>query len=406
MTPPVRRVAVVTGTRADYGLLRPTIARLHADERFELSLVVAAMHLSPLFGMTVSEIEADGFPIAARVPTENAGEDRPASFALRIAEGLTGFARALEEVDPDVLLVLGDRWEMLAAALAATGQGVPIAHVHGGELSEGSLDDAMRHCLTKLAHLHFVAAREYGERVCQLGEQPGRVHVAGAAGIESILTLPLVSREELADDLGAQLEHPLAALTFHPESLDPGEAGAHADAVVSAVEAAFDGRGSVVVTLPNDDPGNAAVRERMLRLAAERPNVVAVESLGQLRYLSLLSHADVVVGNSSSGVLEAPSFRVPVVNVGDRQRGRLMAANVIGAAPDRDAVAAALERALDPAFRASLDGMESPFGSGRTSEAIVEALAEAPLDTLREKRFLDLPDGPWRGPLEFAGGPA
>ncbi|MEA2479173.1 MAG: hypothetical protein QOJ07_1095 [Thermoleophilaceae bacterium] len=390
---PKRRVAVVTGTRADYGLLRPTLARLHEDPRFDLRLIVAAMHLDPRHGNTIGEIE---FPVAAELGSG------PDDFGDRMAAALAGFTTALAELRPDVLLVLGDRWEVLAAALAATGLAIPIAHLHGGELSEGSLDDAMRHSVTKLAHLHFVAAREYGERVVQLGERPDRVHLAGAAGIESIATLPLLGLEELAGRIGVPLARPLASLTFHPASLDAGGAAADAAELAAAVEDVFGAAGTVVVSLPNDDPGSADVRAELVALTARAPNVVAFESLGQLRYLSLLKNADVVVGNSSSGVLEAPWFRVPVVNVGDRQRGRIAPANVIGAPAERGAIAAALRRALDPAFRDGLADMDNPFGEGDTSRIVVEALAAAPLAALRDKRFLDLPDGPWRSGLRFA----
>jgi UDP-hydrolysing UDP-N-acetyl-D-glucosamine 2-epimerase len=386
-----RRVAVVTGTRADYGLLRPTIARLRSDPRFELQLVATGMHLDPRYGSTLDEIEA---PVAARVAID--GDE----YGPRLARAIESLTGALAGLRPQVVLLLGDRWEILAAALAATGLGVPIAHMHGGELSEGSLDDAMRHALTKLSHLHFVAARPYAERVVQLGEDPARVYLAGAAALESIRELELLDRDGLEASLGIELARPLASLTFHPASLLPDAAGAQARELALAVEDVFES-GTVVVSLPNDDPGSAAVRRELLALGDRRANVHAFDSLGQLRYLSLLSHADVVAGNSSSGVLEAPAFGVPVVNVGDRQRGRLMTANVIHAEPDRGAIAAALRRALDPGFRASVAGLDNPYGEGETSRIVVDALADAELDRLRDKRFHDLPDGPWRDALRF-----
>jgi UDP-hydrolysing UDP-N-acetyl-D-glucosamine 2-epimerase len=389
-----RRVAVVTGTRADYGLLRPTIARLDGDPRFELQLIVAAMHLDPRYGDTVSEIE---FPVSARV---DAGPDD--GYAARMATALASFERTLAVLRPDVLVVLGDRWEILSAALAATGRGIPIAHLHGGELSEGSLDDAMRHSITKLAHLHFAAARPYAERIVQLGEDPARVYVAGAAALESIATLSLLDLAALQVELGLELARPLASLTFHPSSLTAGNAQREARELALAVEDVFES-GTVVVSLPNDDPGSADVRAELLELSARRPNVTAFESLGQLRYLSLLRNADVVVGNSSSGVLEAPSFGVPVVNVGDRQRGRLMPATVLHSAPDREQVASALRSALAPGFRQAAAEIDNPYGDGRTSQIVVDALAAAALGELRDKRFHDLPDGPWRDGLRLAG---
>lgn len=400
------KVAVVSGSRADYGLLRPTIAALHADPRFSPALLITAMHLSDAHGMTVREVEADGWPIAARVPA-----GRPVAqagdFGRNIGETTVAFVTALREIAPDVLLVLGDRYEILAAALAATSLGIPIAHLHGGELSEGSLDDATRHCITKLSHLHLVAAEPYAQRVCQLGEEPWRVHVVGAAGLESILGLSLLSRAELAGELGLhELTPPLISLTLHAASLAPEASEQLAHVVTGAVDEALgESRGTVVLTLPNDDPGSAAIRERLLAWAAERERVHAYESLGQLRYLSLLGHSDAAVGNSSSLLLEAPAFQLPAVNVGQRQHGRLQPANVLSVAAESSAVAAGLARALDPAFRASLDGMANPYGDGQVSRRVLAALADAPpAARLREKHFLDLPDAPWRGAVSEALG--
>ena len=402
------KVAVVTGSRADYGLLRPTLRALHQDPRFDLCLLVSAMHLDASYGDTITEIEADGHEIAALVPAGvpvRGAED----FGRNLGHATVAFSEALEACAPDVLIVLGDRFESLAAALAASGLGLVVAHLHGGELTEGSLDDALRHCITKLSHLHLVATQTYAERVCQLGEQPSHVHVVGAAGIESIRRLSLLDRDALARSLDLrELAAPLVALTLHPSSLSPAQAGAHTDVVTSAVDEVLDGRGCVVVTMPNDDPGNAIVRERLSAWAQARANVHAYASLGQLRYLILLSHADVMLGNSSSAIIEAPSFRLPVVNVGERQRGRLMAANVLSCQPRQAAIAAALHGALDPQFRISLGDLDNPYDQGDASAAVLAALAEAPLADLLDKRFFDLPDAPWRAHVRLAcsGAPA
>lgn len=398
-----RRVAVVTGSRADYGLLRPTLKRLEEDPRMDLALVACAMHLSDAFGNTLEEVEADGFEVAARVPTD-ADDDAPGALGRRLAAAAGGFTEAFTDLEPDLVLLLGDRYEMLGAALAATGLGLVIAHVHGGELSEGSLDDAMRHSITKLAHIHFVAAREYGERVCQLGEQPGRVHVVGAAGLEAIRALEPLPLDELAGSLGVeQPGTPLIVATLHPASIEPERAAADAEEVSAALrELAADGA-TIVVTLPNDDPGNRPVRDAMLELASSAPGVSAHASLGQRRYLSLLSHADLVVGNSSSGLIEAPGLGVPVVNVGDRQRGRLRSALVIDSAPERVAVLEAARRGLDPAFREGARGVPNPYGDGDVSRRVVETLASTGLGPdIRRKQFADLPDAPWRARLELA----
>jgi UDP-hydrolysing UDP-N-acetyl-D-glucosamine 2-epimerase len=400
------KVAVVTGSRADYGLLRPTLCALRDDPRFQTSLLVTAMHLDPDYGETLAEIEADGHAIAARVPA-GAPVRKGRDFAHNLGVATVAFGEALAACRPDLLLVLGDRFESLAAALGATGQGLPIAHLHGGELSEGSLDDALRHCVTKLSHLHLVATRSYAERVCQLGEDPSAVHVVGATGPESIRRCELLARDTLAEALEVRaLPSPLVAVTLHPASLDPERSGRHAAALTGAVDDVIAGEGCVIVTLPNDDPGNASVRAHLLSWARERGNVHVFASLGQHRYLSLLSHADVVLGNSSSAIIEAPSFRVPVVNVGERQRGRLAAENVIDCVATRPVIAAAMSRALDPAFRASLDGLLNPYDHGDVSARVVEILAAAPLADLLDKRFFDLRDGPWRAQLRFAQTPA
>jgi GDP/UDP-N,N'-diacetylbacillosamine 2-epimerase (hydrolysing) len=399
----VKKIVVVTGSRADYGLLRPTLRALDADARFELQLLVSATHLQPEYGLTLTEIEADGFTIAGRVETVEVRDAE--DLARSLAAGIRGFTERFVVLEPNVLLVLGDRHEALSAALAATGVGIPIAHIHGGELSEGSVDDAQRHCLTKLAHIHFVATRLYGERVCQLGEQPERVFDVGAPAVEAIRTLPLLGREALEEALGGvTLERPLIALTLHPPSLEPGAAAHEASEVVEGLDRVIETGGSVVVTLPGDDLGNVETRRVLLAYADRRANVHPFAALGQLRYLSLLLHADAVLGNSSSGLIEAPSFRLPVVNVGNRQTGRLRTPNVIDSTGEAGAVADALTRALDPAFRASLADMRNPYGEGEVSARIVEVLAGS-TQGLRQKRFFDVPDGPWRTELVLGSDP-
>jgi len=358
------------------------------------------MHLNPKYGLTVDEIERDGFEASARVETPDVHD--PGDLAAALAQAIEGFSESLGKLQPNLLLVLGDRHEILSAALAATAHGVPVAHVHGGELSEGSIDDMFRHCVTKLAHIHFVATRAYAERVCQLGERPERVHVVGAAAIEAIRTMPLLERDALGEALGLVLESPLVALTLHPASLEPELADRDAMVVTFGLDAAIGETGTVVLTLPNDDPGNVQTRRRLDEYAQQRSNVHVFDALGQLRYLSLLRHADVVVGNSSSGLIEAPSFNVPVVNVGSRQQGRFRAANVIDCEADAGAVELAVKRALDPGFRSSLEAGSSPLGEGNVSSQILEVLAAAvPVDELRRKRFFDLPDAEWRPSLSL-----
>ncbi len=399
------KVAVITGSRADYGLLRPTLRALREAPGFEPALLVTAMHLDPIYGDTLAEIEADGNTIAARVPA--GGSVRcPGDFARNIGLTTIAFSDALAQCAPDALLVLGDRFEVLAGALAATSLGVPVAHMHGGELSEGSLDDALRHCVTKLSCLHFVSTRAYAERVCQLGEDPASVHVVGAAATESIERLALLDRGELATALTLDsLPPPLVALTVHAESRNPSGAESLTRSVTEAVDEVLAGAGCVVATLPNDDPGSAVVRELLCSWGEGRENIHVFATLGQLRFLSLLACADAVVGNSSSAIIEAPSFRVPVVNVGERQRGRLTAANTIDCRAQRASVVEALRGALDPAFRASLAGLENPYDHGEVAPCILSALSEAEFAGPCEKRFFDLPDSAWRCGLRLAHSP-
>lgn len=379
-----RRIAVVTTSRADYGLLSGLMRSLKSDRAFRLQVVAAGAHLSKSFGMTVREIEADGFNVAARVPM-TPSSDAPSAVAAALAHGARGFARELARLSPDIMVVLGDRWELLAAGSAAVALRIPIAHVHGGEASEGSLDEQVRHALTKLAHLHFTAAEPYRRRVVRMGEDPKRVFNFGAPGLEALHALEPLSSAELSRRLGFDLTGPLAVVTVHPETV-----GAGADGTLRAVLAGLDRRKlRSVLTYAGADAGGRAINRALAAYAARRPGrAVAVPSLGQRAYLALLGRADVVVGNSSSGVIEAPSLRKPTVNVGPRQDGRLRAPSVIDCASNSAAVAAALGRALSPAFRARCRG-RNPYGAGRVSTRIAAVLKTVPLDELLVKRFHD-----------------
>ncbi|MBI3273423.1 MAG: UDP-N-acetylglucosamine 2-epimerase (hydrolyzing) [Planctomycetes bacterium] len=396
--PPARRLAVVTGSRAEYGLLLWTLRALAAAPDFELRLVVTGAHLDAAHGATGSELEADGFTPAERVPILGAasgGAFEGGAAVDAAGEAVRGLGAALRRQAPELLLVLGDRYEVLAAAFAATLLGIGIAHVDGGELSTGAVDDAFRHALTKLAHLHLVSTEPYARRVAQLGEEPWRIRVVGAAAVENLLRLRPMPREELARDLGLDLRLPTLLLTYHPETRDAAAtAGVRARALLDAVARCG---AQVVLTAPCADPGRDAIDAELRRFAAGRPGAVYRASLGRERYLSLLRHVAAVVGNSSSGLIEAPVVGVPTVNVGGRQEGRLRSASVIDVGPDAREIEEGLRRALDPAWRAGLldaagQPRPHPFGDGRTSEHIVEALRTAPRgDALLRKRFIDVP---------------
>jgi UDP-hydrolysing UDP-N-acetyl-D-glucosamine 2-epimerase len=381
-----RTVGVVTVARSDYGHLVPLLEALRDRPGLALQLYVAGGHLSARFGRTVDAIERDGWPITARVETVGAS-DAAVDVAAGTGAGVAGFARAFAAGRPALIVLLGDRLEMLAAAVAALPLTIPVAHLHGGEITEGAIDEQARHALTKLAHLHFPAAEVYARRLLQMGEEPWRVHCVGAPGLDRLARLPVVSRAELARRIGLPLRRPTLLVTFHPVTLEPGEAGAQAEELAAALASV---EGDVVITYPGADAGHVAVIDRLGTLAAVRPGTRVVPALGEEGYGALLREADVMVGNSSSGLIEAPTFGLPAVNVGIRQRGRLRAANVIDVGYGREEIAAGIRRALEPGFRESLRGLVNPYGDGRAAPRITEVLASVALGpSLLRKRFVD-----------------
>ena len=382
-----RTIGVVTVARSDYGHLVPLLEALRDTPDITLQLYVAGAHLSPRFGSTVKAIEADGWPITARV--ETAGDsDAAVDVAAGTGAGVVGFARAFARGRPDLIVLFGDRAEMLAAAVAALPLAIPVAHVHGGEVTEGAIDEQARHAITKLAHLHFPAAEPYARRIRQMGEEPWRVHCVGAPGLDRFARGAAMPREELARRIGLPLRRPTLLVTFHPVTLEPGEAGRHSAELAGALEMVD---GDVVITYPGADAAHETVIRRLESLAATRPGTRMIPALGEDGYGALLREADVMVGNSSSGLIEAPSFGLPVVNVGIRQRGRLRAANVIDVGDGREEIAAGIRRALAPEFRAGLRGLVNPYGDGHATPRIVRALREAELGArLIRKRFVDL----------------
>ena len=399
---PERTICVVTGSRAEYGLLRWLLEALRGKPQVRLQLAVTGMHLEPRFGDTWREIETDGFAIDARVPMALAG-DSPADVAAAMGRVTQGIGQALTRLKPDLMVVLGDRFEILAAVQAAMLARVPVAHLHGGELTEGAMDDAFRHAITKMSHLHFTAAEDYARRVIQMGEQPARVFVAGALGMEAVTRTDFMTRTALGEDLGRAFDtaagQPLLLVTYHPATLghgapadgagdgDASEAGA--TAMLEALAALPAAR--IVFTGVNADPGHAAVDAAIAAFAAAHPERASLHaSLGQRRYLSLMRIADAVIGNSSSGLYEAPALGVPTVNIGPRQAGRLRGPSVIDCGETAEAIGAALHLALAPAFRAGIRTGGSPYGGGAATR-IADVLAQVPVAGLIHKRFHDLP---------------
>ena len=382
-----RRIAVVTVARSDWGLYLPVLKRIRDEETLELSILAGGTHLADEFGATAAEIDADGFAIDERVETVDS-EDSPLAAARSMSRGTAGFAAAFERVRPDIVLLLGDRLEMHSAAVAAVPFRLPIAHIQGGELTQGAIDDQFRHSITKLAHLHFPATAEYGDRLLQMGEEPWRVLVTGAPAIDNLLQREPLSPTELERRFGLVLDEGTLLVTYHPVTLEFDDTPRQLDELLAAL--AETGR-RIVFTFPNVDTSGRVVIERVRRFVAEYGRADFVENLGSQGYLSVMRHAAAMVGNSSSGIIEAASFELPVVNVGTRQEGRLRPRNVIDVGYGREEISAGLTRALSPEFRDGLRGLENPYGDGRAAERIVATLRDVELGPrLIVKRFQDL----------------
>jgi len=383
----MRTVAVVSVGRSDYGALLPVLRQIRAEPALRLHLIVSGAHLSEEHGRTARAIEADGIPIDSRVEVLEVS-DTPEAIATSMGKAVIGFARVLANVRPDWVLILGDRFEMHAAALAALPFTIPVAHIHGGELTQGAIDDGLRHSMTKLSHLHFVATQESARRVVQLGEAPWRVVVSGAPTLDQVRATSLLAPRELEGALGIRCEPAPLLVTFHPVTLEYAQAEWQTTELLAALETTDR---PVVLTRPNADTNHRIVTRLLETFAKTHASARFVESLGTARYFSLMACAAAMVGNSSSGIIEAPSFGLPVVNIGTRQQGRLRADNVIDVGYRREEIIQGLRRALTPECRARLRGRANPYGDGHAAETIVRTLRDTPLDArLMQKRFHDL----------------
>lgn len=393
------RVAVVTTTRADYGILFWLMKQLAEDPDLEFLLYVTGSHLAPEFGMTVEQIEADGLPICRRV-TILSGEDSAVATTNAAGAAVTEFGRVLASDRPDLLVLVGDRFEILPIALACVLHSVPVAHLHGGELSAGALDEYFRHAVTKLATLHFPATDEYRRRLLQLGEEPRRVINVGAPALDHLRRTRLLSRSELQQVLGITLDRPTALVTYHPVTTEPGTSVQAVRAVVEAIlsEPSL----QAVITKANADVEGGAINRELEALVAEHPGRLALfDNLGTKTYFSCLRHLDLLVGNSSSGIIEAPAFALPTVNVGSRQDGRTRAKSVIDVAATTAAIGQGIRTALSQRFRDGLKGMTNPYDkfadgsvSSRIAAAMKSFLAE---ERSPRKEFVDLPGGVTHG---------
>ncbi|MDC0831681.1 UDP-N-acetylglucosamine 2-epimerase [Geitlerinema sp. CS-897] len=381
-----RKIGIVTGTRAEYGLLYWLMKEIQSDPDLELQVVATGMHLSPEFGLTYKVIEKDGFSIDAKVEMLMSS-DTPVGIAKSIGLGTIGFADALERLKPDILVVLGDRFEILAAAQAAMVARIPIAHIHGGEVTEGAFDEQIRHAITKFAQWHFVAAEPYRQRIIQLGESPDRVFNFGAPGLDHLQHISWLDRATLEHSLGIQLRSPVFLVTYHPVTLDAKYSSSAMEELLLALDRFPDA--TVIFTYPNADTGGRVLIEQIDRWVCENQHrSKAFVSLGQQRYLSLMREADVILGNSSSGLTEAPALNKATVNVGDRQKGRLKAKSVIDVLESSIDIIAALHQALSREFQSLLSTVESCYGIGNSSQRIAAVLKSKPLSI--RKSFFDI----------------
>ena len=384
------KICVVTGTRAEYGLLRNLLLKLRDTENVKLDLVVTGSHLSDQFGNTQEEIVKDGFDdyIRIAIPLE---DDSKEGMAVSTGIAVQKFAELFKGYKPDIIIVLGDRFEILAAVIAAHIIGIPVAHIAGGDVTEGAVDDAIRHCITKMSQLHFPGCEQSAKRIIQMGEEPDRVFNVGEPGVENCLNLKLMSRNELSENLNFAINcHDYSVVTFHPVTMENNTA---IEQVYQLIHAMDDQKGMFyIITMANADAGGRVINEIWQKEGKKRENWLVVPSLGVLRYLSAVKYAKLVIGNSSSGVIEVPALGTPTINIGDRQKGRMMAESVIQCDPAQDQITLAIQKGMTPEFQKMEKNIKSPFGDGTTSSQIVQIV----LDYLRhknetnEKHFFDI----------------
>jgi GDP/UDP-N,N'-diacetylbacillosamine 2-epimerase (hydrolysing) len=378
---------VITGTRAEYGLLRPLMLKIRDETLIELRVIVTGMHLSPEFGLTYREIESDGFRIDRKVEML-LSSDTGVGVGKSVGVGVGGFVDALVGLEPDLIIVLGDRFEIFAAATASLFLKLPVLHLHGGEVTEGVLDESMRHAITKMSHVHCVAAEEYRQRVIQLGEQPSRVHCVGGLGVDAIRQIDLIDRVELETVMNFKFKFKNLIVTFHPETLSEVAAEIQMTELLAALEELTDT--GLIFTLPNADSGGRRLIAMLKAFDAKHSNAAIYSSLGHQRYLSCMSYCDGVVGNSSSGLLEAPTLRVGTINVGERQRGRLQAESIINCKAERAEIGLALRKLYSEDFQDNLTSVMNPYGDGGASARILEIIKSLDLQEILQKSFYDI----------------
>jgi GDP/UDP-N,N'-diacetylbacillosamine 2-epimerase (hydrolysing) len=384
----MKKIAVFTSTRAEYGLLKGVIQEIAKSGEFQLLLIVSGTHLSTDFGMTINEIKADGFKVDESVEMV-LSHDTPTGICKSMGLAMIGYGEALMRNSPDILVILGDRYEAFCAAAAAQICRVPVAHIHGGEATEGLIDEAFRHSITKMSHLHFASCEVYRQRIIQLGEAPDRVFNVGALGVENIRRMSLMERSDLAESISFNLEKPYFLVTFHPVTLEKDTSEGQFQSLLDALDAFLEY--NVIFTKANADTDGRIINCLIDEYTEKQPErCLAVASLGMLRYLSAMNYATAVIGNSSSGIIEAPAFKIPAVNIGDRQKGRIQAASTLNCSPDANAIRQTIGHALSPAFQESLSGISNPYDRPGTCSRIVGLLEKTDIFGITQKTFHDV----------------
>jgi len=383
-----RKVCVITGSRAEYGLLKPLLAVMNNDKLLELQLVVTGMHLSPEFGYTINDILEDGFKPAERIEMLMS-TDTLAGMGKSIGIGVIGFVDCFERLKPDLVLVVGDRFEIFSAVIAASSMNLPIAHFSGGDITEGAIDNQIRHAITKLSHIHFVGVETSAKRVRQMGEEPWRIKVVGELCLENIKNLDTISKKNFKNMLNINLSlQPIILVTFHPVTLQPEQTKLQITNLLAAIDSFKDS--TIVFTYPNADAGGRLIIAAIEQFLLSHPHAKAFKSLGTKIYLNLLSYADLCIGNSSSGLVEAPSFKLPVVNIGDRQKGRLLAKNVICTTGEIKSISDGIKKALNNDFRKSIQNMKNPYDKSGAVKNILTVLKKLSIGPeLINKKFME-----------------
>jgi len=382
-----RKVCVVTGTRAEYGLLYWLMKKIQCDDSLELQIIATGAHLSKEFGNTYLQIEKDGFCIDKKVDL-NLSSDSYLGISNSISLGIVGCSKALNELKPDLLLVLGDRYELLSAVIASMVANIPVAHLHGGETTEGAFDEYIRHSITKMSHLHFCATKEYRDRIVQLGEKPDRVFNVGGLGIDNINKLALLSKEDFEKDINFNLGSKSILVTFHPVTLEKNTSKVHFQELLDAISELKDMK--IIFTKANADTNGKVINKMIDDYVSRNNNTIAFSSMGQLRYLSALQFVDAVVGNSSSGLLEAPSFKIGTIDIGDRQKGRIKADSVISCPPKKENISQSLGKLYSKDFQSIVKSTKNPYGYGGASESVLDTIKNFNLDNIVKKTFYDL----------------